>query len=199
LARKLKSYQTSIGFYDMAVAAPSKKAALEAWGSGSNLFAHGLAKEADDPAVVAATMARPGVVLKRPVGSNGPFKEHAALPKALLERASDKPSTKPKQPAPATDDKAERKKAIAFEKELERRQEQRRIEEAEAEKRRKRREQATAKAEAALAKAKARHDDTVQEIDRERTALDAKSRAEDARWEKERLRLEAALREARGG
>ncbi|MDI4234164.1 hypothetical protein OZ411_15225 [Bradyrhizobium sp. Arg237L] len=32
MARKLKTYQTSLGFFDLAVAAPSMKAALEAWG-----------------------------------------------------------------------------------------------------------------------------------------------------------------------
>jgi hypothetical protein len=31
MARKLKAYQTSIGFFDLAIAAPSMKAALEAW------------------------------------------------------------------------------------------------------------------------------------------------------------------------
>jgi hypothetical protein len=39
MARKLKTFQTSIGFYDLAVAAPSMKAALEVWGAGSNLGA----------------------------------------------------------------------------------------------------------------------------------------------------------------
>ena len=78
--RKLKTYQTSLGFYDQAVAAPSMKAALEAWGASSNLFHQGAAKETDDPDIVAATMASPGVVLRRPVGSDGPFTEHAALP-----------------------------------------------------------------------------------------------------------------------
>ncbi len=38
MARKLKTFQTSLGFYDLAIAAPSMKAALEAWGAGSNLF-----------------------------------------------------------------------------------------------------------------------------------------------------------------
>ncbi len=33
MARKLKSYQTSLGFYDFAIAVPSMKAALEAWGA----------------------------------------------------------------------------------------------------------------------------------------------------------------------
>ncbi len=56
------------------------KAALEAWGAGSNLFHQGIAKETDDPDVVAATMAKPGVVLKRPAGSGGRFAEHSVLP-----------------------------------------------------------------------------------------------------------------------
>src|SRR6516165_6652437 len=80
MARKLKTYQTSLGFFDLAVAAPSMKAALEAWGANSNLFHDGAAKQSEDPDVIAATMAAPGVVLKRPVGSSGPFKEHAELP-----------------------------------------------------------------------------------------------------------------------
>jgi hypothetical protein len=79
MARKLKTFQTSLGFYDLAIAAPSMKAALEAWGAGSNLFHQGVARETDDPAVVAATMSKPGVVLKRPAGSNARFAEHSDL------------------------------------------------------------------------------------------------------------------------
>ena len=79
MARKLKTFQTSLGFYDLAIAAPSMKAALEAWGAGSNLFHQGVAKETDDPHVVAATMSKPGVVLKRPAGSNGRFTKHSDL------------------------------------------------------------------------------------------------------------------------
>jgi hypothetical protein len=41
MARKLKTYQTSLGFFDLAIAAPSMKAALEAWGADSNLFHQG--------------------------------------------------------------------------------------------------------------------------------------------------------------
>jgi hypothetical protein len=82
MARKLKTYQTSLGFFEQAIAAPSMKAALEAWGANSNLFHQGAAKESTDPDVIAATMAKPGVVLKRPVGSDGPFGEHAAKLKA---------------------------------------------------------------------------------------------------------------------
>ena len=64
MARKLKTYQTSLGFFDLAVAAPSMKAALEAWGADSNLFHQGAAKESEDSDVIAATMAAPGIVLK---------------------------------------------------------------------------------------------------------------------------------------
>jgi hypothetical protein len=80
MPRKLKTYQTSQGFYDLAIAAPSMKAALEAWGASSNLFHQGFAKEADDDENIAATMEKPGIILRRPVGSNGPFSEHSGLP-----------------------------------------------------------------------------------------------------------------------
>src|SRR6476661_7670142 len=83
MARKLKTYQTSLGFFDLAIAAPSMKAALEAWGADSNLFHQGAAKESDDADVIAAAMKKPGVVLRRPVGSNGSFGEHAELPTNL--------------------------------------------------------------------------------------------------------------------
>src|SRR2546421_12588751 len=83
MARRLKTYQTSLGFFDEAIAAPSMKAALEAWGTKTNLFHQGVAKEVDDPDIVAATMRKPRVILRRPSGSNGPFKEHADLPRRL--------------------------------------------------------------------------------------------------------------------
>lgn len=121
MARKLKTYQTSLGFYDLALAAPSMKAALEAWGADSNLFHQGAARESDDPDVIAATMAAPGIVLKRPVGSSGAFKENAALPTDLATDKSSKrarrksPSRKPqKHPKRTTDCAADRKAAVAF-------------------------------------------------------------------------------------
>src|ERR1700676_3827122 len=98
MAKKLKTYETSLGFFDLAIAAPSMKAALEAWGADSNLFHQGAAKQSEDPDVVAATMAKPGVMLKRPVGSNGPFKEHAELP-TNLGNATARPSKAARKPA----------------------------------------------------------------------------------------------------
>jgi hypothetical protein len=51
MARKLKVYQTALGFFDQAIAAPSMKAAPEAWGANSNLFHLGAARESDDPEI----------------------------------------------------------------------------------------------------------------------------------------------------
>jgi hypothetical protein len=124
MARKLKTYQTSLGFFDLAIAAPSMKAALEAWGADSNLFHQGAAKESDDPDVIAAAMKKPGVVLRRPVGSDGSFGEHAELPTNLGDgkrptkaarkpqgREAEKPSSRP------VDKAAERMAASDYERE----------------------------------------------------------------------------------
>ena len=132
MARKLKTYQTSLGFFDLAIAAPSMKAALEAWGADSNLFHQGAAKESDDPDVIAATMAKPGIVLRRPVGSDGSFGEHAHLPTNLGNTDSPKKVARKSQdrqpkksPSRPVDKLAERKAALAFEKEQKRRERER--------------------------------------------------------------------------
>jgi hypothetical protein len=93
MARKLKTYQTSLGFFDQAIAAPSMKAALEAWGADSNLFHQGAAKESHDPDIVAATMAKPGVVLRRPVGTDRPM---PSCPSTLAAADQRKPPTRQK-------------------------------------------------------------------------------------------------------
>jgi hypothetical protein len=201
--RKLKTYQTSLGFFDMAVAAPSMKAALAAWGSKTNIFHQGFAKETSDPVIVAATMAKPGVVLRRPIGSKGAFSEHARLPKHLpLGEAVGGPGgegeQQTKQPHDRTiGDDAARKAALAYDREQKRREGERRKEEAAREKERQRRDKAIAKAEAALQAATQVHDASVQRLADERAALDLRSQAEDARWEKEKARLEAAMHRAR--
>jgi hypothetical protein len=202
MARKLKTYQTSVGFFDLAIAAPSMKAALQAWGSDTNLFHQGFAKETDDPAIVAATLAKPGVVLRRPVGSDGAFSEHAELPKELpvdkaKERTAKPRATTTETPAPKVDDKAVREAALASERERQRRDSERRQEQAAREKERKRREQAIAKAETALEEAQCDHETKVEEINRERAALDRRAQAEDARWERQKEELESALHRAR--
>jgi colicin import membrane protein len=199
MARRLKTYQTSSGFFDLAVAAPSMKAAAEAWGSGTNVFNRGFAKETNDPAIVAATMAKPGVVLRRPVGSNVTFTEHAELPKDLpVQKVKEGPAKPHREPPPRkTNANAARAAALAFEREHKRRELKRRKEEAAREKERKRRDEAIAKAERAFEQAEREHEVKIREIERDRAALDKLSEAENARWEKQREKLERALRSAR--
>jgi hypothetical protein len=205
MARKLKTYQTSLGFFDLAVAAPSMKAALEAWGADSNLFHQGAAKQSEDPDVIAATMAAPGVVLKRPVGSSGPFKEQAELPTNLagddISKKAGSRSVRPKPQTPperATDQAADRKAALAYEKQQKRRERERANEEAAQRKERERRQQAVDTARSALDAARREHEKSASDIQAQIEALEEKSQAEAARWEKEKARLEAALRLARG-
>lgn len=205
MARKLKTYQTSLGFFDLAIAAPAMKSALEAWGADSNLFHQGAAKESDDPDVIAATMAKPGVVLRRPVGSNGSFGEHAELPRNLGEggrpakAASKAKGSKTKKASSRPVDKAaERKAALGFEKEQERRERERASEEAARQKERERRQQAVDKAQTALERAEEEHTRKATAIQVEMEALEKRSQDEDARWDKEKERLQAALRRARG-
>ena len=143
-----------------------------------------------------------GSKLRRPVGSDGAFSEHAELPKNLLiEKVKERPAklqaTISEPPAQKVDDKAAREAALAFERERKRRDSERRKEEIAREKERKQREQAIAKAEAALEKAKRDHETMVEEIERDRAALDRRSQAEDARWAKQKEQLETALRRAR--
>ncbi|MEH2484511.1 cell envelope biogenesis protein TolA [Bradyrhizobium sp. AZCC 2230] len=203
MARKLKTYQTSLGFFDQAIAAPSMKAALEAWGADSNLFHQGAAKESQDPDVIAATMAKPGVVLRRPVGSDRPFSEHAELPTDLggggpMKAARKSKGPKAKKPSRPVDKAAERKAALAYEREQRRREIDRAREEAAMQKERELRQQAVDKAQAALDKAEQEHAKRAATIQAEVEALEKRSQTEQARWDKERERLEAALWRARG-
>lgn len=87
---KLKVFRTAIGFHDAYVAAPSKKAALAAWGASADLFARGVAEPVTDATLAAPALAQPGVVLKVSRGTKA--EQIAALGKA---------DTKPRAPQPA--------------------------------------------------------------------------------------------------
>jgi hypothetical protein len=209
MARKLRTFQTSLGFFDLAVAAPSRKAALEAWGAGSNLFHQGIAKETGDPEVVKATLARPGVVLKRPAGSSGRFSEHAELPsQSAADNAGRKPKGAPKhrrtrsmpqakRPSPGPADKVGRKAAADDGKLQARREAERRRTDAARARVRARQDKAIAKAQAALEAAQQQHEARAAAIAAERAALVARAQAEDDRWAKQRASLIAALRRVR--
>jgi colicin import membrane protein len=224
MAKKLKVYQTSIGFFDLAVAAPSMKAAAEAWGADPDIFKRGFAKQTEDPKVVEATIATPGVVLRRPVGSHGDFTEKAALPKApeggrqapqdRAERADagKKPDTKSdekakrnvtaalekeKRNAAAALEKEKRDAAAALEKEKKRQALDRAKAEAERERAKKQRERMVAKADAAFERARSRHDDAMDSIRQRREELDKDEASEDQGWEREQQAHDDALKEAK--
>jgi hypothetical protein len=179
MARKLKTYQTSLGFFDLAIAAPSMKAALEAWGADSNLFHRARRRKV----TIRTSSPRP-----TDLGGSGP-----------TTAARKSKGSKAKQPSSRPIDKAaERKAALAFEKEQKRRERERASEEAARQKDRERRQQEVDKAQAALNKAEQEHAKRAATIQAEVEALEKRSQAEETRWDKEKGRLEAALRRARG-
>lgn len=176
------------------------KAALEAWGAASNLFHQGFAKEAEDEKIIAAAMAKPGVVLQRPVGSSSAFREHAELPSAASLDAQprgtrDTPARK--APPKTRDEKVERKAAARYEKEERERKARRVKEEAEAARVRERRNKAIEKAQAALLEAEAGHEEKADAIVKDLEAVQRRAEAEDERWRELKARLEGNLRKAK--
>ena len=95
---RLKVFSSPQGFFETVVAAPSQKAALEAWGTHQNLFADGMATVATDPGTIEAALAHPGQVLQRPAGSTGDFVPAGQAPLPTVPRI--------KRPAPAAKGKA---------------------------------------------------------------------------------------------
>lgn len=93
MPRKLKVFRTSTGFHDAYVAAPSRKAALAAWGADADLFARGVAEEVSDPKLAKAALARPGEVIRLSRG------DLSAQLKALP------PRKKKARPAPEVEEK----------------------------------------------------------------------------------------------
>jgi hypothetical protein len=102
-----------------------------------------------------------------------------------------------KSPARPTDKAAERKAALAYEREQKRRDLERARDEAIRQKERERRQQAVDKAQGALDKAEREHLTKAAVIQAEVEVLEKKLQTEDARWHKEKERLEIALRRAR--
>jgi hypothetical protein len=218
MPRQLRTYVTTSGFFELAVAAPTMKAALDIWGAGPDLFRRGYAKETKDAAIVKATMAKPGTMLRKAVGSNGAFKEHPDPPDvsgwAKPEKKSDRKASTPKPSAAPEPEKpkaakpqpkrptvaeqaAERKTAQLYAAAQKKRERDAARAEAAERKERESRERAIKKAEAEIQEARAVHDEQVLAIAADRDALEQKARDEDARWERQKRRLEAALRDAR--
>ena len=90
---RLKVFRTPIGFHDAYVAAPSQKAALEAWGAEGNLFAQGIAEQVTDPKLMEEALERPGEIIRKVRGSAD---EHfAALDRVAKRKESNSPSPRP--------------------------------------------------------------------------------------------------------
>lgn len=166
----MKVFRTPIGFHDAYVAAPSQKAAIEAWGIGKDAFTRGDAEIVTDPKLMKEPLARPGEVIKRLRGT-------AAEQFAALSREE--------PPAPRRDraQAARSKTATKPAREPKRRPSRAKLDEAEA----------------ALAQADARHEEALAEIEarekalaRERAALERKQRTERDRLEARRAKAEAA-------
>jgi hypothetical protein len=89
---RLKVFRTPIGFHDAYVAAPSRAAALRAWGAERDLFARGAAEEVTDPALTAEPLAAPGTVVRR---SRGTAAEQLAAAPAWARSPRRAPSPPP--------------------------------------------------------------------------------------------------------
>jgi len=132
--RKLKVFQAQFGFYDTVVAAPSRAAALRAWGTRQDLFASGEATVSTDESAIAAAVANPEIPLRRAVGSKDAFAlEPTSLPavpdapkKPVKPKANAKASASPPAKPPA-----DRSKLDAAERALSKLDNQRKQEEAE--------------------------------------------------------------------
>jgi flagellar motility protein MotE (MotC chaperone) len=169
--QKLKVFRTPIGFHDAYVAAPSQKAALEAWGADGNLFAQGIAEQVTDPELMEEPLASPGKVIKRVRGSTD---EHFA--------ALDRTARKPKSKAQAEDkeDTEEAPKPKAKPKPRPRRDE---LDAAE---------QALEKVEKKQRKKLAELDQKIRELERKRRDLQRKHEAERDELAEERDRARSA-------
>jgi len=99
MPRKLKVFRTSTGFHDAYVAAPSRKAALAAWGAEADLFARGVAEEVNDAKLAKAALARPGEVIRL---SRGDLSEQlkALPPKRKRANAPAKAQSNPAKAKP---------------------------------------------------------------------------------------------------
>ena len=86
---RLKVFCATSGFHDSIVAAPSRPAALKAWGARTDLFSMGVAKQVTDPKIVKKALARPGEVIRLNRSSGG---EEALAPKKRPRATAKRPS-----------------------------------------------------------------------------------------------------------
>lgn len=100
---KLKVFCATSGFHDSIVAAPSKPAALKAWGAKTDLFSMGAARLVTDPKIAKKALDRPGEVIRLKRSGSG---EEVAAPRKMA---------KPKKPPSRATLKAAENKLAALE------------------------------------------------------------------------------------
>jgi len=115
MPRALKVFKTHIGFYDLIVAAPSMKAAAEAWQVHPRIFAQGFAAVTTEPDAVKATLDQPGVVLRRPHGQSGAYKAEPDKPATPKVTARQKQKIATAQKDREREEKARKKAEAAAE------------------------------------------------------------------------------------
>ena len=87
---KLKVFCTTSGFHDSIVAAPSRPAALKAWGAKTDLFSMGAARLVTDPKIAKKALDRPGEVIRLKRAGGG---EEAPAPRKKAKRRAKPPSS----------------------------------------------------------------------------------------------------------
>ena len=86
---RLKVFCASSGFHHAVVAAPSKPAALKAWGAKTDLFSMGVAKLVTDPKISKKALERPGEVIRLKRSGKG---EEVPAPKRTARKKAKRPS-----------------------------------------------------------------------------------------------------------
>lgn len=176
MAPRLKVFVTSDGLTDYVVATTSKAKALAAWGIRQDIFKEGVARETDDPDLIAAAVAQPGEVLRRPAAGRAELAKLKAAPRKPAKaepaptkaaRATPPPPLEKFEPPPKP--KGPSKAALKKVADLESR----------------------------LAKANADYEKAKFGLARERAELERRGKALDADHAAHRQKLEAALSAAR--
>ena len=116
---RLKVFRTAVGFHDAYVAAPSRKAALAAWGTNKDLFARGVAEEVSDPALMEEPLSAPGTVFRQlrsmpvdePTAKPGKSRAQKA-PSGEAAKNSMQPVPPPPPPRPSDEEVEEAQQAL---------------------------------------------------------------------------------------
>ncbi|MEO6151960.1 MAG: hypothetical protein ABIT09_02505 [Croceibacterium sp.] len=98
MPRKLKVFRMPIGFEDVYVAAPSRAAALRAWGAEHDQFARGVAEEITDPVLTHEPLAKPGEVIRKSRGDLA--SQLKALPRQAAPASAAPARARPPKPKP---------------------------------------------------------------------------------------------------